>query len=73
MAGDFAFGGGRAIEGLGGYRNYYHDALESLGVTVNVFNNNVNSDNNQNHINNDVNQNNIIIDNNIIDNTRKWD
>ncbi len=26
-----------AIEGLGGYRNYYRDALDSLGVTVNVF------------------------------------
>jgi protease-4 len=25
------------VQGLGGYRNYYRDALESLGVTVNVF------------------------------------
>ncbi|MBV8665908.1 MAG: signal peptide peptidase SppA [Burkholderiaceae bacterium] len=25
-----------ALEGFGGYRNYYHDALDKLGVTVNV-------------------------------------
>lgn len=25
------------LTGFGGYRNYYHDALEKLGVTVNVF------------------------------------
>lgn len=25
------------LQGLGGYRNYYRDALESIGVTVNVF------------------------------------
>ncbi len=25
------------LTGFGGYRNYYHDALERLGVTVNVF------------------------------------
>jgi protease-4 len=25
------------IQGFGGYRNYYRDALESIGVTVNVF------------------------------------
>lgn len=25
------------LQGFGGYRNYYRDALESLGVTVNVF------------------------------------
>ena len=25
------------LTGFGGYRNYYHDALEKIGVTVNVF------------------------------------
>jgi len=25
------------VQGFGGYRNYYRDALESIGVTVNVF------------------------------------
>ena len=25
------------LQGLGGYRNYYRDALDSIGVTVNVF------------------------------------
>lgn len=25
------------LQGLGGYRNYYRDALESIGVTINVF------------------------------------
>jgi len=25
-----------ALEGFGGYKNYYHDALDKLGVTVNV-------------------------------------
>jgi len=25
------------LQGFGGYRNYYRDALESIGVTVNVF------------------------------------
>jgi len=25
-----------ALEGLGGYKNYYHDALNKLGITVNV-------------------------------------
>jgi len=25
------------IQGFGGYRNYYRDALDSIGVTVNVF------------------------------------
>jgi len=25
------------LTGLGGYRNYYRDALDRLGVTVNVF------------------------------------
>jgi protease-4 len=25
------------LTGMGGYRNYYHDALDRLGVTVNVF------------------------------------
>lgn len=25
------------LQGFGGYRDYYHDALESIGVTVNVF------------------------------------
>lgn len=29
--------GAVALTGFGGYRNYYHDALERLGVTVNVF------------------------------------
>lgn len=25
-----------ALEGFGGYKNYYHDALEKLGITVNI-------------------------------------
>jgi len=29
--------GGVLLAGFGGYRNYYHDALEHLGVSVNVF------------------------------------
>lgn len=29
--------GGVLLQGFGGYRNYYRDALESIGVTVNVF------------------------------------
>ncbi len=29
--------GAVVLTGFGGYRNYYHDALEHLGVTVNVF------------------------------------
>ncbi len=29
--------GAVVLTGFGGYRNYYHDALERLGVTVNVF------------------------------------
>lgn len=29
--------GAVVLSGFGGYRNYYHDALERLGVTVNVF------------------------------------
>jgi protease-4 len=29
--------GAVALTGFGGYRNYYHDALQRLGVTVNVF------------------------------------
>jgi protease-4 len=29
--------GAVALTGFGGYRNYYHDALERLGVTINVF------------------------------------
>ena len=29
--------GGVMLRGFGGYRNYYRDALESVGVTVNVF------------------------------------
>ena len=29
--------GGVVLQGFGGYRNYYRDALESIGVTVNVF------------------------------------
>jgi protease-4 len=29
--------GAVVLTGFGGYRNYYHDALEKLGVTVNVF------------------------------------
>lgn len=29
--------GALAISGFGGYRNYYHDALEHLGITINVF------------------------------------
>lgn len=29
--------GAVALTGFGGYRNYYHDALEKLGITVNVF------------------------------------
>jgi protease-4 len=29
--------GGVSLRGLGGYRNYYRDALDRLGVTVNVF------------------------------------
>jgi protease-4 len=29
--------GAVVLTGFGGYRNYYHDALEKLGVTINVF------------------------------------
>jgi protease-4 len=29
--------GAVVVTGFGGYRNYYHDALERVGVTVNVF------------------------------------